>query len=52
MTEESRKDERRTRFDRKKKKLKRTGAVLSKHINAEPFKRSRQLQDRGLDYEY
>lgn len=54
MTEiEHGKDERRDRYLRKKKKkLKRPDAVLSKHANAEPFKRTRQLQDRGLDNEY
>jgi len=54
MTEiEYGKDERRDRYLRKKKKkLKRLDTVLSKHAKAEPFKRTRKLQNRGLDNEY
>ncbi len=54
MTEiEYGKDQRRDRYLRKKKKkLKRPDAALSKHGSAKPFKRNRKLQEKGLDNEY
>jgi hypothetical protein len=52
MTDESRKDERRNRFDRKKKKIKNSDKTRAKHFLAEPFKRTPNIKRRALDYEY
>jgi hypothetical protein len=52
MTDESRKDERRNRFDRKKKKIKNSDKTTAKHFLAKPFKRTPNIKRRALDYEY